>query len=466
MKQLFAILAAVLITAGVFAQAPEKMSYQAVVRDADNNLVTEQPVGMQISILQGSADGTEVYVETQTPTTNANGLVSLEIGTGSVVNGDFTTVNWASGPYFIKTETDPTGGTNYTIIGTSQLLSVPYALHAKTAENVFSGYYNDLSNAPDLTNFDQDASDDFDGDYNNLINQPTISVNVSELTNDAGYITSFSEVDGSVTNEIQNLSDVLVQSNDGGTSQIKNIADPTDAQDAVTKSYVEVLEAQIEELQITVGLIVKDFDGNIYNTVTIGTQIWMAENLKTTKYNDGTNIPLETDNSAWINLSTGAYCWYNNDEATYKDTYGALYNWLTVNTGNLCPTGWHVPTDAEWTTLENYLIANGYNYDGTTTGNKTAKSLASTTNWISSFNTGTVGNTDYPDFRNKTGFTALPGGTRSFVWSSVGEYGAWWSATGKDATNAWYRYLFYDFSNVTKSGLNKMYGISVRCIKD
>ena len=145
MKKIFTIMPAVLITASVFlpqqasAQAPEKMSYQAVVRDASDNLVTNQAVGMQISILQGSETGTAVYTETQTPTTNANGLVSVEIGNGTVVSGDITTIDWANGPYFIKTETDPAGGSSSTISGTSQLLSVPYALHAKTAENVTGG---------------------------------------------------------------------------------------------------------------------------------------------------------------------------------------------------------------------------------------------------------------------------------------------------------------------------------------
>jgi hypothetical protein len=139
MKKLFTILAAVLLTAPVLAQSPEKMSYQAVIRNSSNVLVTNTTVGMQISILQGSATGTAVYVETQTPTTNANGLVSLEIGTGTVVSGDFTTIDWANGPYFVKTEIDLNGGANYTITSVSQLLSVPYALHAKTAETVTGG---------------------------------------------------------------------------------------------------------------------------------------------------------------------------------------------------------------------------------------------------------------------------------------------------------------------------------------
>ena len=110
------------------AQAPQKMSYQAVIRDNSNTLVTNQVVGMRISILQGSANGSASYTETQTPTTNANGLVSIEVGAGTVVSGTFAAINWTNGPYFIKTETDPTGGTAYSITGTNELMSVPYAL--------------------------------------------------------------------------------------------------------------------------------------------------------------------------------------------------------------------------------------------------------------------------------------------------------------------------------------------------
>jgi len=133
MKKIYSILAGLLLTASVFAQAPQKMSYQAVIRNSSNALITSTPVGMQISIMQGSPTGTAVYVETQTPSTNANGLVSLEIGTGTIVTGTFAGINWAAGPYFIKTETDPTGGTAYTIAGTNELMSVPYALFSAAA---------------------------------------------------------------------------------------------------------------------------------------------------------------------------------------------------------------------------------------------------------------------------------------------------------------------------------------------
>ena len=149
MKKIITICAAILMTASMFAQAPQKMSYQAVIRNASNALVTNQAVGMQVSILQGSISGTVVYTETQTPTTNANGLVSIEIGGGV----GFNTIDWANGPYFIKTETDPTGGTSYSITGTSQLLSVPYALHANTAESIIGGNYTSIK-YPQGTNGD------------------------------------------------------------------------------------------------------------------------------------------------------------------------------------------------------------------------------------------------------------------------------------------------------------------------
>ena len=166
MKKSFASLILLLSVAYGFAQAPQKMSYQCVVRNSGGKLVANQSIGLRISILQGSASGNVVYQETYNPNpqTNANGLVTVEIGGGEAISGTFSDIDWASGTYFLKTETDPTGGTNYTISGTSQLLSVPYALHAKTAENGFSGNYYDLSNKPDL----------FSGYYNDLLNLPAL----------------------------------------------------------------------------------------------------------------------------------------------------------------------------------------------------------------------------------------------------------------------------------------------------
>lgn len=214
---------------------------------------------------------------------------------------------------------------------------------------------------------------------------------------------------------------------------------------------------------------VSDVDGNMYYTIQIGEQTWLAENLKTTKYNDGTNIPNVTDATAWIKLTTPGYCWYQNNEAT-KNTYGAFYNWYAVNTGNLCPSGWHVPTEEEWTIMENYLIANGYNYDGTTSGNKIAKSLASNTGWWSSTITGAVGNIDYPEMRNKTGFTAIASGGRYTIdgdfWAAS-MIGYWWSATEKP-----FPYIETPVNLTIRSDLSylswgtnkKGNGFSIRCV--
>ncbi len=138
MKKLFTIAFAILITVSAFAQAPQKMSFQAVIRNASNAIVANAAVGMRISILQGSAAGSSVYTETQTPTTNVNGLASIIVGNGTLVSGNFTTINWGTNAYFIKTETDPTGGTSYTISGTTQIMSVPYAIYANTAATATS----------------------------------------------------------------------------------------------------------------------------------------------------------------------------------------------------------------------------------------------------------------------------------------------------------------------------------------
>ena len=165
MKKLITLMIMVLAVASLMAQAPEKFSYQAVVRNANNTIVTNAPVGVRVSILQGSADGSAVYVETHTAVTNANGLLTLEIGGGKAEQGGFAGIDWSDGPFFLKTETDPNGGGDYSITSTQQLLSVPYAIYAKEAANGFSGDYNDLKN------------------------KPTIPQNVGDLPNDAGYIT-------------------------------------------------------------------------------------------------------------------------------------------------------------------------------------------------------------------------------------------------------------------------------------
>jgi uncharacterized protein (TIGR02145 family) len=214
---------------------------------------------------------------------------------------------------------------------------------------------------------------------------------------------------------------------------------------------------------------VRDQDGNLYETITIGSQEWMAENLKTTKLNDGTDIPNVTDDSEWSALTSSALCWYDNNESTNKNTYGALYNWYAASSGKLCPQGWHVPTDQEWTSLENYLAANGYNYDGSTGSNNYAIALASVNGWTPAQETGAVGNTDFPEKRNSTGFNGLPGGVRDanqHIFGSIGNYGMWWTSTENNSTEAWDRGLSSGYSSLGRANVLKVHGFSVRCLKD
>jgi uncharacterized protein (TIGR02145 family) len=212
---------------------------------------------------------------------------------------------------------------------------------------------------------------------------------------------------------------------------------------------------------------VKDADGNKYDTIKIGTQVWTVENLKTTKYNDGTPIPNVTDNNTWVNRSTGAYCNYDNLESNVE-TYGRLYNWYAVNTGKLAPAGWHVPTNDDWIILENYLIANGYNYDGTKDENMIAKSLCAKTNWALSNKPGTPGAA--PENNNSSGFTALPGGGRDYydgAFNYIGKFGHWWSSTEYYENFAYYRGLAYSSKDLIRSSSGcQGNGFSVRLVRD
>jgi uncharacterized protein (TIGR02145 family) len=189
---------------------------------------------------------------------------------------------------------------------------------------------------------------------------------------------------------------------------------------------------------------VTDKDGNEYKTIEIDGRVWMAENLKTTKYNDGSDIPMVTNDTEWSGLNTPAYCWYDNDKASYGDTYGALYNWYAVSTGKLCPTGWHVPTDAEWTGLTDFLGGEAI------AGGKLKET--GTSHWNSP-NTGAS---------DEVGFTALPGGFRDTRFSNLGVLGYWWTSTEGPMR----RRLNFEYANVHRDNSNYFYGFSVRCIKN
>jgi uncharacterized protein (TIGR02145 family) len=196
---------------------------------------------------------------------------------------------------------------------------------------------------------------------------------------------------------------------------------------------------------------VTDVDGNVYPTLQIGTQTWMTVNLKVKHYRNGDPIPNVTDTSAWGSLTSGGYCWYNNDNAGSAD-YGVLYNWYAVaDVRNLAPAGWHVPDDAEWTTLMNYLG------NVTVAGGKMKET--DTTHWHSP-NTGAT---------NESGFTALPGGYRytdNGSFRKMGYDGDWWSTTAVDADYAWFRNIYYNFASSGRYYYKKQNGFSVRCIQD
>ncbi|MCB9227731.1 MAG: DUF1566 domain-containing protein [Chitinophagales bacterium] len=260
MRQIALIYTALFITVSMFAQTPEKMSYQAVVRDGNNNLVSNRTVGMQISILQGAVNGTAVYVETQIPNTNANGLVSIEIGTGTILSGDFTAIDWSNGSYFIKTETDLSGGTTYTITGVSQLLSVPYALHAKTAETVtgsisetdpiFSGSQATNITATDITNLSNlSGINTGDQDLSALATKTELSDSVAQIRSEIPDVSSLiatetdptfssSQAANITATDITNLSNL--SGINTGDQDLSTLATKTELSDSVVQIRSEI----------------------------------------------------------------------------------------------------------------------------------------------------------------------------------------------------------------------------------
>jgi uncharacterized protein (TIGR02145 family) len=207
---------------------------------------------------------------------------------------------------------------------------------------------------------------------------------------------------------------------------------------------------------------VSDVDGNDYKTIVIGNQTWIAENLRTTKYNDNSEIPLVTGNDEWRQLNTPGYCWYENNEGYYKKLYGAYYNWYTVNTGKLCPSGWHVPADEEWKSLEMYLGMSQGSADfwyarGTSEGAKIRE--AGSENWAPGIVSGT----------NDTGFTGLPAGIRNIydgVFTGEGYYTYWWTSNNPYYSWAISHGLVGYSLGITRDSKEKGYGYNVRCIKD
>jgi uncharacterized protein (TIGR02145 family) len=396
----------------VYSQSPEGFTYQAEARDSRGKILVSTSLIVKALIIQGSAQSQmDVWDETYNVITDKYGLFSIVIGDmddGEFVTGRFSEIDWEAGPYFLNVEIQ--SGSTIVKMPTTQLLSVPYALYAKRSGNP-NADWNAAAGDAVILNKPMLSEVATSGSYNDLSENPDLSI----------YATK------NMTN-----------------GNITNLANPIDAQDAATKIYIDALAEQLYEQGV---LKVKDVDGNFYGVVKIGAQFWMSENLKTTKCNDGSMLPMVTDNTSWEGSSDGAYCWYNNNDATI---YGAIYNWYAVNTRKLCPVGWHVPSDAEWATLITFLGGESV------AGGKMKES--GTLHWKDP-NTGAT---------NESGFSGLPGGYRIFDgrFLSINEYGVWWSSTGISTLLAQRIAVGFDSSNVYRGGQRKDAGYYVRCVRD
>ncbi|MBN2776079.1 MAG: fibrobacter succinogenes major paralogous domain-containing protein [Bacteroidales bacterium] len=456
-----------------------KFNYQAVVRDNLGNPLVNAMVDIDVRILQGAVDGTEVFAENHQAETNAFGLVTLQVGSIE----DLSVVDWSADTYFFEVTVDDE------LMGTSQLLSVPMAVSATYAENYDeSDPLYSMAPASIITNDDiNDWSAAYSwGDHSGLYlpsdytpeleeTDPLYSTApASTITNDdiSDWSTAYSWGDHSglylpsdYTPDYSNLVNLTDDQVIAGTKTFTGtvvVPTPVNEYDAVPKEYVDALLDRLLELELATGLKVQDIDGNLYSTVTLGTQVWMQENLKTTKYRNNTDIQFINDNATWNSNTDAAYCQAYHVPSN-GDIYGNLYNWEAVNTGMLCPEGWHVPTSVEWQELMTWLEDNGFGYGGS--GAEVAKSLSSQDYWYSGGTTeGTVGWQTH--LNNSSTFDARPGAFMRGFNDTPGYEVYFWASNESNATNA-YKASWTYYSTTPNLGTSqKFYGFSVRCLKD
>lgn len=408
----------VFLLGAVYPQAPGMFNYQAVVRNNNGQPIANEQIQLEIAIIKSQPDGEIVFAETHVVETNDFGLVNLMVGSVESLTG----IAWGDDEYFIRLSLDNV------VMGVSQLLSVPYALHAGTAADSFSGDYNDLQNTPDLSSFIQ-------------LENPQNGDMLIYLQNQWNVIPSGE--DGQVLTIINGFP-AWTHLNDNGNGG-GNGDDPT---------------------------TVTDIDGNIYKTVILGTQEWMAENLKTTRFNNGTQIAYPGDNIAeWINNSSGAYAWFNNDEETYKDIYGALYNFPAVNTGALCPLGWRVPDLEDWSTLVTYITSQEDEITSANIGNylKSCRQVDSPLGDDCDTNVHPRWNAHETHYgRDLFGFAAIPGGNRiaGGSFDRLGETGYFWTSVPAVTDRAHQRYIHSNNEGLYSSHTWEANGNSVRCMRD
>ena len=471
-----------------FAQAPQSFKYQAVARDISGNALVSQNIGLQISIIQTSPAGTAVYIEVHTATTNQFGLFNLELGSGFVSFGSFSSIDWGSDLHFVKVEMDETGGTSYQLMGTSQLLSVPYALYAENAGNIgdadstnelqilsISGSDLTISNGNTITL--PDSVDDADADPVNELQAISISNDTIYLS-DGGFAILppdlTADADADSTNELQTLSianDTLSISN-GNSVPITDL-DSTNELQMLTMSGDTIFISSTNYIVIPGlssihgdpnfefvcgGVFTDPRDGESYATVQIGGQCWMAENL-----NIGTQI---STGDQLNNAIIEKYC--SGNDAANCITYGALYQWnemmqysTTPGVQGVCPSGWHLPTDVEWMTMEEVLgmctgtgggCSGAAGWRGTTEGDQ----LKNVSDCFGGSDCGISG------FEESLGGFRQPVGT----YSTPGTKGYIWTSNASSGTAAWRRYIFASDARVDRNNNNKLFGFSVRCVKD
>ena len=364
MKNILLVLSGVMIITGIMAQVPLGISHQAVMRDAQGDILTNTNIGIQVSILHGAAGGPAVYVETHIPQSNENGLITFIIGQGEKVLGSFEVIDWYNGPFYLKTEADPEGGTNYSISGITQLLSVPYALHAKTSEMLI---------------------DDIEETDPVFAVSPAAGIEDVDIENwDNAFYWENHADKGYIVEEIQTLADVLAIGNDAEEMQIKNLADPTDLQDAVTKIYLDLLIGSLLERIIALEDYVYEEEeffcgaditftyrgGEVtYGTIMRGGLCWMDRNL------GASQVPTAIDDSngygdlfQWGRLDDGhqdrlsgtTYGVVDQNDPGHSDfikVYSTPFDWRSPQNNDLwqganginnpCPEGWRLPAGAE-----------------------------------------------------------------------------------------------------------------------
>jgi len=461
MKKFYAILClAIASLTQLQAQAPQGFNYQATVRNNSGDLIVNTNVYFKFNVMQGSQTSLPVFTETHYVPTDDLGQVNLVIGQGTATEGTLSELDWSLGSYYLGIELDT--GNGYVAMGTTQLLSVPYALYAENSGN----------STPTTPNLQSVLAEN-----NSANNQQIKDLQDPTESQDAVTFSVLLEKITELQNQLDYLGDLENWSDSDGDGFTELGGDCNDSDASINPGIYEVsdgidnnCDGEIDEGYNGFDDVI-DIDGNNYNFAIYGNQVWTVENAEMVTYRDGTPIPEVTDPTQWSNLTTGAWSYYNNDP-----TKPRFYNWYAVmgihdtdpNTPNkeFAPEGWHVPSDAEWTTLENHLIANGYNYDDTTTGNKIAKAMASTTGWNTSTNTGAIGNDQ--SLNNDSEFNAVPEGYRYNNGSFLidGNVAFFWSSTESSSDNAWFRSLNYDISYLYRYSFSKLNGFSVRFVRD